>query len=132
MYMNHKSNYCDKRLYRVVQIKDTYFQINIIPKLIKVNGFRKHSLVRLSRLHLKLAIPQLIGWKVSKACFQIQNHLVEGSSNKIESEFKYLIRKHSIFLFLMYAANLRFFDMSSISLKTDLHPSSHSRHNLFK
>ena len=31
----------------------------------------------------------------------IQNHLVEGSSRKI----LYLIRKHSIFLFLMYAAN---------------------------
>ena len=38
----------------------------------------------------------------------IPTHLIEGSSKKIESLFPYIIQKHSLFLFLMYAANLRF------------------------
>ena len=44
-----------------------------------------------------------------KPQIDIQNHLVESSSKKIEYSFIHLIRKHNIFLFLMYAANFRFF-----------------------
>ena len=60
----------------------------------------------------------------------IQNHLAEGSSKKMKSNFLYLLRRHSILLFLMYARLISVpFDMSSISLKIDLHPSSHSCYN---
>ena len=54
----------------------------------------------------------------------IQKHLVEGSS---------IVRKHSIFLFLMHTAIISVsFDMSSISLKTELHPFLHFCHISFK
>ena len=42
--------------------KDSYIEINIILKVIKINGFRKHSFVGLSLLHL-----------CSKATFKIVN-----------------------------------------------------------
>ena len=38
----------------------------------------------------------------------IQKHLIDDGNNRIKYLFIYLIRKHSIFLFLMYAANFRF------------------------
>ena len=80
-----------------------HFYINITLKLIKINGFPKHSFVRLSQLHLCYkATSKIVNFAMNLvkriksvlaankilnqiSNIHIQNHLVEGSGKNMKS-----------------------------------------------